>query len=170
MLKNRIVLGDNVAGMRGLPDGCIHLTVTSPPYDDLRTYGGHSRWDFAGVARELYRITVPGGVVVWVVQEQIVNGSETGESSRQRLAFPYAGERVVGVRGIPHNAFVRGARGIAVVLVVPCGSGCSGPWWSLIGGISPDRPPRRTYTVPAFRAAPHLLGRVDELLLRLGDP
>lgn len=94
MLENRIVLGDNVVGMRGLPDGCIHLTVTSPPYDDLRTYGGRSRWDFAAVARELYRITVPGGVVVWVVQEQIVNGSETGESSRQRLAFLDLGFRL----------------------------------------------------------------------------
>lgn len=104
MLKNRIVLGDNVAGMRGLPDGCIHLTVTSPPYDDLRTYGGHSRWDFAGCARELYRITVPGGVVVWVVQEQIVNGSETGESSRQRLAFLDLGFRL-------HHTMVMGKSG-----------------------------------------------------------
>lgn len=104
MLENRIVLGDNVAGMQGLPDGCIHLTVTSPPYGDLRTYGGHSRWDFNNVARELYRITVPGGVVVWVVQERIVNGSETGESSRQRLAFLDLGFRL-------HHTMVMGKSG-----------------------------------------------------------
>jgi DNA modification methylase len=32
-----IVCGDNVAVMSGWPDACIDLTVTSPPYDNLRT-------------------------------------------------------------------------------------------------------------------------------------
>ncbi len=104
MFENRIIHGDNVTGMRGLPDAFVHLTVTSPPYDDLRTYAGHSRWDFAGVARELHRITAPGGTVVWVVQEQIVNGSETGESSRQRLAFLDLGFRL-------HHTMVMGKSG-----------------------------------------------------------
>lgn len=77
--------------MKTLPDEVIPLTVTSPPYDDLRTYDGLAGWDFMDVARELYRITVPGGVVVWVVQEQIIDGSESGEASRQRLAFANIG-------------------------------------------------------------------------------
>ena len=92
--ENQIILADCVQGMKGLPSEIIPLTVTSPPYDDLRTYDGLAEWDFMNVARELYRITMPGGVVVWVVQEQIINGSESGESSRQRLAFANIGFRL----------------------------------------------------------------------------
>jgi site-specific DNA-methyltransferase (adenine-specific) len=79
--------GDNVSVMRALiPDESIQLTVTSPPYDNLRTYNGFT-WDFPAVARELYRVTKPGGVVVWVVADATVNGSETGTSFRQALYF-----------------------------------------------------------------------------------
>ena len=92
--NNKIITMDYVKGMKSLPDECIPLTVTSPPYDDLRTYDGHDKWDFLAVARELYRITMPGGVVVWVVQEQIINGSESGEASVQRLAFRNIGFRL----------------------------------------------------------------------------
>ena len=72
--------------MRTLPDECVDLTVTSPPYDNLRKYNGFS-FDFEAVAKELYRITKPGGVVVWVVGDATVNGSETGTSFRQALFF-----------------------------------------------------------------------------------
>ncbi len=89
---NRIICTDCVAGMRQLPDCCIPLTVTSPPYDDLRTYGGHT-FDFKAVAEELWRITMKGGVVVWVVAEQIKNGSETGTAARQKLHFMDLGFR-----------------------------------------------------------------------------
>lgn len=78
--------GDNVATMTQLPDDCIDLVVTSPPYDNLRTYGGHS-WDFEGVAQQLWRVIKPGGVVVWVVADATINGSETGTSFRQALRF-----------------------------------------------------------------------------------
>mgnify|MGYP001564785264 CR=1 FL=1 len=88
-----IVCGDNVATMRQLPDECIDLTVTSPPYDDLRTYGGHA-WDFEAVARELFRVTKKGGVVVWVVADATVDGSETGTSFRQALFFMETGFRL----------------------------------------------------------------------------
>lgn len=81
-----IVCGDNVATMKQLPDECIDLTVTSPPYDNLRTYGGHA-WDFEGVAKELFRATKKGGVVVWVVADATIGGSETGTSFRQALRF-----------------------------------------------------------------------------------
>jgi len=69
-----------------LPDGCIDLTVTSPPYDSLRKYNGYT-FDFQTIARELYRVTNPGGVVVWIVNDATVNGSETGSSFKQALFF-----------------------------------------------------------------------------------
>ena len=82
--ENRIICGDNVEVMRGMPDNCIDLTVTSPPYDNLRVYKGYS-FNFEEVAKELYRITKPGGVVVWVVGDATINGSETGTSFKQAL-------------------------------------------------------------------------------------
>lgn len=87
MIKtNYIKCCDNVQGLQELPGGCIDLTVTSPPYDDLRLYKGFS-WDFNALARELYRVTKPGGVIVWVVNDATVKGSETGTSFKQALAF-----------------------------------------------------------------------------------
>jgi DNA modification methylase len=87
---NQIICGDNVAVMRQMPDRCIDLTVTSPPYDNLRTYNGFS-FNFEEVAQELYRITKDGGVVVWIVADQTINGSETGTSFRQALYFMECG-------------------------------------------------------------------------------
>ena len=81
---------DNCKGMMLLPDECIDLVVTSPPYDDLRTYGGHS-WDFYGVAWNLARVLKPGGVIVWNVADQTKDGSETGTSMRQALHFKSLG-------------------------------------------------------------------------------
>jgi site-specific DNA-methyltransferase (adenine-specific) len=72
--------------MRSFPDECIDLTVTSPPYDNLRDYEGYT-FDFEAIARELYRVTKQGGVVVWVVGDATFNGSETGTSFRQALYF-----------------------------------------------------------------------------------
>ena len=93
MKLDTIICGDNVATMAGFPDASIDLVVTSPPYDNLRTYGGHS-WDFEGVANQLWRIIKPGGVVVWVVADATVNGSETGTSFRQALRFMEIGFRL----------------------------------------------------------------------------
>lgn len=81
-----IVCGDNVEVLSGLPADCIDLTVTSPPYDNLRNYGGHS-WDFEALALQLARVTKPGGVIVWVVSDQTKDGSESGTSMRQALRF-----------------------------------------------------------------------------------
>src|SRR5580704_12271346 len=75
---------------REIPDASVQLTVTSPPYDNLRKYNGFT-WDFESVAKELYRVTKPGGVVVWVVADATVNGSETGTSFRQALYFKECG-------------------------------------------------------------------------------
>ena len=81
-----IMLGDCLDTMRQMDDGCIDLTVTSPPYDNLRKYNGY-RFDFENVAKELYRITKDGGIVVWVVGDATIKGSETGTSFRQALYF-----------------------------------------------------------------------------------
>lgn len=71
-------------------DNSIDLTITSPPYDDLRTYNGYD-FDFEKIAKELYRITKQGGVVVWVVGDATINGSETGTSFKQALYFKEIG-------------------------------------------------------------------------------
>jgi DNA modification methylase len=81
---------NNLETMARMPDNCISLTVTSPPYDDIRKYNGYC-FEFEKVAKELYRITKPGGVVVWVVGDQTLNGSETGTSFRQALGFMETG-------------------------------------------------------------------------------
>ena len=82
----KLITGDNVEALRQFPSDFIDLTVTSPPYDNLRTYNGFT-WDFEALAKELYRVTKPGGVVVWVVGDATVKGSETGTSFRQALYF-----------------------------------------------------------------------------------
>jgi len=81
-----IHLGDNCDVLGTFPRECVDLVVTSPPYDDLRMYGGHG-WDFYGVAWHLKRVLKPGGVIVWVVNDATEDGSETGSSMRQALHF-----------------------------------------------------------------------------------
>ena len=81
-----IQCGDSKELLSQLPDGSIDLTVTSPPYDNLRNYNGF-QWDFCGIAKELFRVTKDGGVVVWVVNDGTVDGSETGTSFKQALYF-----------------------------------------------------------------------------------
>jgi DNA modification methylase len=83
---DRVIHGDNCETLAAMPAESVDLVVTSPPYDDLRTYGGHS-WDFYGVAWLLKRVLKPGGVIVWVVGDATVNGSETGSSMMQALHF-----------------------------------------------------------------------------------
>ena len=73
-----------------MPDNFVDLTVTSPPYDNLRTYNGYS-FDFEAVAKELFRVTKQGGVVVWVVGDATIKGSETGTSFKQALYFKEIG-------------------------------------------------------------------------------
>ncbi len=81
--------GDCLDVMPTLPDASIDLTVTSPPYDNLRTYNGslndwgEAKWK--AIIAELFRVTKQGGVVVWVVGDATINGSETGTSFRQAL-------------------------------------------------------------------------------------
>jgi DNA modification methylase len=88
-----IRLGDCVERMRELPPDSIDLVLTSPPYDNLRRYGSGSAFDFEALAVEIERTLKPGGVLVWVVGDQTINGSETGTSFRQTLHFQSIGLR-----------------------------------------------------------------------------
>ena len=72
----------------------VDLTVTSPPYDDIRNYNGTLEWDFntfKKVADRLYKVTKDGGIVVWVVGDKTKNGEETGTSFKQALYFKEIG-------------------------------------------------------------------------------
>ena len=93
MELNKIYNMDCIQGMQQLDDNSIDLTVTSPPYDNLRTYEGFE-WDFEGVAKELYRVTKDGGVVVWIVNDATINGNETLTSFKQALYFQSIGFNV----------------------------------------------------------------------------
>ena len=90
MEVNKIYNENCLETMAKMPDCFVDLTVTSPPYDNLRTYNGYS-FDFEAVAKELYRVTKQGGVVVWVVGDATIKGSETGTSFRQALFFKEIG-------------------------------------------------------------------------------
>jgi site-specific DNA-methyltransferase (adenine-specific) len=72
--------------MKGMASESVDLVVTSPPYDNLRTYNGYA-FDFESIAQELARVIKPGGVIVWVVNDAAVDGSKTGSSFRQALTF-----------------------------------------------------------------------------------
>lgn len=84
---------DCLDGLKLLDDESVDLTVTSPPYDNLRTYNGYS-FDFENIAKELYRVTKKGGVVVWVVNDSTIDGSESGTSFRQALYFKEIGFKI----------------------------------------------------------------------------
>lgn len=87
---NKIYNESNIETMARMPDNFIDLTVTSPPYDNLRTYNGYT-FPFEDIAKELYRVTKQGGVVVWVVSDATIDGSETGTSFKQALFFKDCG-------------------------------------------------------------------------------
>lgn len=94
----KLMLGDCLERMGEIADGAIDLTVTSPPYDNLRTYNGTlndwtpEKWQ--AILRELFRVTKQGGVVVWVVGDATIKGSETGTSFRQALYAMECGFRL----------------------------------------------------------------------------
>lgn len=82
---NNFYVSDSVQWMKeNLPSNFIDLTITSPPYNSLRKYEGF-KFDYQEMIKELYRVTKEGGIVVWIVADQTINGSETGTSFRQAL-------------------------------------------------------------------------------------
>ena len=90
-----LLQGDCLELMSEIANSTVDLTVTSPPYDNLRTYKGNiDQWNFdkfKTIAEELYRITKDGGVVVWIVGDATIKGSETGTSFKQALYFMETG-------------------------------------------------------------------------------
>ena len=90
---NKIYNEDCLNTMARMKDNFIDLVVTSPPYDNLRDYNGYS-FDFENVAKELFRVTKQGGVVVWVVNDSTKNGSESLTSFKQALYFKDTGFNV----------------------------------------------------------------------------
>jgi DNA modification methylase len=87
---NKIYNESNIETMKRMPDGFVDLVVTSPPYDDMRDYNGFS-FPFEDIAKELYRVIKDGGVVVWIVGDATIDGSESGTSFRQALFFKEIG-------------------------------------------------------------------------------
>lgn len=82
---NSVYCGESIEFMRkNIPNSSIDLVVTSPPYDNLREYNGFE-FNYKDMLSELYRVTKDGGVVVWVVGDATINGSETGTSFKQAL-------------------------------------------------------------------------------------
>lgn len=85
----KILCGDCAEVMKQIESDSIDLVVTSPPYDNLRNY--HSEFDINKVTQQLFRLLKQGGVVVWIVGDATINGSETGTSFKQALKFMDAG-------------------------------------------------------------------------------
>lgn len=109
---NKIYNEDCLATMGRMDSNTIDLTITSPPYDSMRDYKGYS-FDFVAIATELYRVTRHGGVVVWIVGDATIKGSETGTSFKQALHFKDIGfnlhdtmifhKKAVGACGSPYS-------------------------------------------------------------------
>lgn len=91
---NEIHHGDCMELMKEIPDGSVDMVLTSPPYDDLRSYNGSLCFNFdvfQHVAEQIKRVLAKGGVCVWVVADATINGSETGSSFKQALYFKEIG-------------------------------------------------------------------------------
>lgn len=94
MIKtNNIYLSDCVSFMKRMQGDCVDLTITSPPYDNLRNYNGY-HFQFEEIAKQLFRITKNGGIVIWVIGDKINNGDRTLTSFKQALHFQKVGFNV----------------------------------------------------------------------------
>lgn len=94
---NKIILGDCLQVMKEIPDNSVDMIITSPPYDKIRNYNDTLNWNFEifkEIANQTQRILKSGGVIVWVVSDQTINGSETGTSFEQALYFKSIGYKL----------------------------------------------------------------------------
>ena len=97
-------LGDCLEYMRGMAAGSVDAVITSPPYDNLREYGKNC-WEFEPAAEQIFRVCKDGGIVVWVVGDSVIDGSESGTSFRQALFFKEVGFRIHDTMIYWKNAF-----------------------------------------------------------------
>lgn len=93
MELNRTYNMDCVEGMKKVENEIIDMAITSPPYDDMREYKGYT-WDFEKTAKEIYRVLKKGGVLVWIIKDKTVKGSETLTSFSQVQYFKKIGFNV----------------------------------------------------------------------------
>jgi len=110
MEVNKIYNENCLDTMARMPDGFVDLTVTSPPYDNLRTYNGNNAlWGehvWKAAIKDLYRVTKDGGVVVWVVADATIKGSETGTSFKQALWAMECGFRLHDTMIYAKNSYI----------------------------------------------------------------
>lgn len=106
---NKVIVGDCERVMATWPWNSVDLVVSSPPYDSMRSYRSGQRWHFLGVAYQLQRVLKPGGVLVWIVADETVNGSETGTSLNHLEEFRGAFRLGSAIR-IPEDDLERVAR------------------------------------------------------------
>lgn len=83
---NMVINGNCIDVMLGFPDNSIDLVVTSPPYDNLRNYKGYM-FPFEDIVDQLYRVIKEHGIIVWIVSDATIGGSETCSSFKQALSF-----------------------------------------------------------------------------------
>lgn len=94
MIEKNVIYNENcLQTMNRMPENFVDFVITSPPYDDIRNYNGYS-FEFENIAKELFRVMKKGGVLIWVVADSTVNGSETGTSFKQALYFKEIGYRL----------------------------------------------------------------------------
>ena len=114
-MKDVVKQGDCLEVMKTMADKSVDMVLTSPPYDNLRTYKGYT-FNFEGIAKEIYRVLKDGGVCVWIVGDATIKGSETGTSFKQALYFKEIGFNLhdtmiyaKGSGGLPHRGHYTGS-------------------------------------------------------------
>jgi len=103
---NKVICGDCTQLIKNWPGECVDLIVSSPPYDDLRDYKGYPPLNVPRLAKQFMKILKPGGVVVWIVADATINGSETGTSFQYALGFKRVGWNI-------HDTMIYAKRGFA---------------------------------------------------------
>ena len=79
----KLYQGDCLEVLKELPDNCVDLIFTSPPYADQRknTYGGihpdkYVEW-FLPITEQMLRVLKPTGSFVLNIKEKVVNGERS---------------------------------------------------------------------------------------------
>ena len=86
----KLINDDCIIAMNKLIDDGVKvdMILTSPPYDNLRTYEDTLVWNediWKQVIFKCFDILKDSGVMVWVVGDATIKGSETGTSFKQAL-------------------------------------------------------------------------------------
>lgn len=84
----KLIQDDCLTYLKSCNDNVFDMVMTSPPYDNIRSYGDISCWNqsiWIEILKELYRTVKKGGVVVWVTNDSTVGGGETLSSFKQAI-------------------------------------------------------------------------------------